>query len=100
MAGSGVEALYDVIQDSLADPDLSASVGPPLAKRQKRTATATVVSMTAQESDAITPKPEVGASVSKEEIPAKMETLRINIGDTKWVYHCCVEGYTEGPSNS
>ena len=60
----------------------------------------TVASPTAQEPEAITPKPEGGVSMSREEIPAEMEPLRINVGDTIWVYHCCVEGYTEGPSTS
>ena len=98
MAGSGAEALYDIIQGSLADPDLSASVGPPLLKRQRQAATATIASLIVQEPEAITPKPVRGASVSKEEIPAEMESLRIYVGDTRWVYHCCVEGCTEAPS--
>ena len=38
--------------------------------------------------------------VSREEILADMELLRINLGDTRWVYHCHVEGCTEGPLTS
>ena len=75
-------------------------MGPPLPNRQKQAATAVVASPTAQESEAITPKPEGGTSVSKEEIPAEMEPLRINVGNTKWAYHCHVEGCPEGPSTS
>ena len=36
VAGSGAEVLHDVIQGSLADPDLFASVGPPLPKGRGR----------------------------------------------------------------
>ena len=57
-----------------------------------------VVSTTAQEPEAITPKPEGGTLVFREEISAEMEPLRINVGDTRWVNHCHVEGCTEGPS--
>ena len=59
-----------------------------------------VASPTVKEPEAITSKPKGGASVSKEEIPAEMEHLRINVGNTRWVYHCHVEGCTEGPSTS
>ena len=59
-----------------------------------------VASWTAQEPKLITQKPEGGASVSREEIQAEMEPLRINVGDTRWVYHCHVEGCTGGPSTS
>ena len=59
---------------------------------------ATVASLAVQEPKAITPNPERGASVSREEIPAEMEPLGINVGDTRWVYHCHVEGCTEEPS--
>ena len=82
----------------MANPDLSASMGPPLPKRQRQAATVTVASPTVQEPEAITPKVEGGVSVSKEEILAEMEPLRTNVGDTRWVYHCCVEACTEGPS--
>ena len=34
------------------------------------------------------------------DIPAKMAPLHVNIGDTKWVYHCQVEGCPKGPSSS
>ena len=60
----------------------------------------TVASQTFQKSKAITPKPERGVSVSREEIPAEMEPLRINVGNIRWVYHCHVEGCTERPSTS
>ena len=60
----------------------------------------TVASPTVQEPEAITPKPEGGASVSKEEIPAEVEPLRINVGHTRWVYHCHVEGCTEELSST
>ena len=76
------------------------SMGPPLLKRQKWAATATVASHTAQEHEVIIPKPKGGTSVSKEEIPAEMELLRINVGDTKWFYFCHVEGCPERPSTS
>ena len=46
-----------------------------------------VTSPTAQEPEAITPKPEGGGSVSRDEIPAEMEPLGIHVGDTRWVYH-------------
>ena len=75
-------------------------MGPPLPKRLKWAATATVASLKAQEPKAITPKPEGGTSVSKEEIPAEMEPLRKNVGDTKWVYHSHMEECPEGPSTS
>ena len=39
-------------------------------------------SVTAQEPKAITLKPEGGVSVSGEEIPAEMEPLRMNVGNT------------------
>ena len=98
VTGLGAEVLYDIIQGSVADPDLSSSVGPLLPKRWRQAAMATVTSLTAQKPEAITPKPEGGASVSRKEIPAEMEPLRINVGDARWVYHCHVEGCTEGPS--
>ena len=100
MAGSGAETLYDVIQGTLVDSNLSVSVGPPLPKRQKQADTATIASPRVQEPGAITPKPEGGMSVSKEEIPAEVEPLRLNVGYTKWVYCCHVEGCPEGPSMS
>ena len=83
LAGSGAEVLYDMIWSSLADPDLSSSMGPPLPKRQRWTAMAKVASLTAQETEAITPKHEGGTSVSREEIPAEIEPLRINVGNTR-----------------
>ena len=97
---SAAEVLYDVIQGSLASPDLSASMGTPLPKSQMLAATVMVASPMAQEPKAITPKPTGGASVSREEIPTKIELLRINVGNTRWVYHCHMEGCTEGPSTS
>ena len=100
LAGSGAEVLYEVICSSMADPDLSSSMDPPLPKRQRWAATVTVASQTVQVPEAIIPKPEGGASVSKEEIPAEMEPSRINVGNTRWMYHCHVEGCTEGPSTS
>ena len=100
LAGSGAEVLYDIIQSSLADPDLSSSMGQPLPKRQRWAAMVTVASPAAHEPKAIAPKPEGDASVSREEIPGKMEPLRINVGNTRWVYCCHMEGCTEGPSNS
>ena len=75
-------------------------MGPPLPKRQRQAAMVTVASPTVQEPEVITPKNKGGAPVSKEEIPAEMEPLRINVGHTRWVYHCHVEGCTEGSSNS
>ena len=48
LAGSGAEVLYDVIWSSLANPDLSSSMGPPLPKRQQQAAMVTVVSPRAQ----------------------------------------------------
>ena len=96
VAGSGAEVLYDIIWGSLVDPDLSGSADPPLPKRQRQAALVTVASLTVQEHKAITPKPVGGASVSREEIPAEMEPLRISVGDTRWVCHCHVEGCTEG----
>ena len=109
-AGSQAEGLYDHLQGAVVQPELPVSVGPPLSKR-KQVATETISSLTAQESEAITPKPKEGVSVqggpylsipqSKEEaIPAEMEPLKINVGDTEWVYCCCVQGCTEGPSTS
>ena len=94
---------------AVAQPELSVSVG--LPKRHKRVATATVSSPNAQVSEAIVPKPKGGGSVhgsphlsisqyKEEAIPAEMESLRINVGDTKWVSCCCVKGCTEGPSTS
>ena len=100
VVGRGAEALYDIIWGSLAHPNLSVSMGPPLPKRQKQSVTGTVASPTTQESEAITPKPEGGASVYKEEILAEMVPIRIYVSNTKWVYHCHVEGCTEGPSTS
>ena len=47
----------------MSQPELSVSVGPPLPKRHKWVATATVSSPKAQESEAIIPKPEGGVSV-------------------------------------
>ena len=73
-------------------------MGPPLPKRQRQAVTVTVASLTVQEPEAITSKPGGGVSVSKEEIPADMELLRINVGNTRWVYDCHGEGCTEGPS--
>ena len=61
---------------------------------------ATVASSTVQEPETITPKPEGCASVFKEEIPAEMEPLWINVGNTRWVYHCHVEGCIDRPSAS
>ena len=52
LVGSGAGVPYDIIQSSLADPDLSSSMGPPLPKRQRWAAMVTVASLTAQE-----PKP-------------------------------------------
>ena len=98
MVGSEAEAPYNIIQGSLANPNLSVSVGPPLPKRQRQAATMTAASPTVQEPEAITPKPKGDASVSKEEIPAEMEPWRINVGNTRWVYYCLVEGCIEGPS--
>ena len=72
-------------------------MSPPLPKRQKWAATATVACLTAQESEAITPKPEGGTSVSKEEIPAEMEPLRLYVGNIKQVYCCQVEGTQRDP---
>ena len=97
LAGSGAEVLYDIIWSSLADPDLSYSMGPPLPKRQRWAAMATVASTTAQEPEDITPRPEIGTSLSREEIPAEMEPLGINMGNIRWVYHCHAGGCTEGP---
>ena len=51
--GSGTETLYNVIQGSLADPDLSMSVGPPLPERQWWAAMVTVASPTVQEPKAM-----------------------------------------------
>ena len=70
VAGSGAGTFYDVILGSLADCNLSASMGPPLPKRQIWASTVTVASLTVQEPEAITPKPEGGVSVSKKEITA------------------------------
>ena len=36
----------------------------------------------------------------EEDIPAHMQPLRIQVGGTKRVYQCWVEGYKEGPSTS
>ena len=55
--GSGAEALYDIIWGSLTDSNLSMSIGPPLAKRQRQAAMVTVASLTVQEPKAVTPKP-------------------------------------------
>ena len=93
MAGSKVEGLYDLLQEAVAQPQLSVSVGPPLPKR-KWVATATVSSPTVQELEAIAPKPEGGVSVwgdphlpipqpTGEATPVEVEPLRINVGDTK-----------------
>ena len=60
----------------------------------------TVSSPTVQEPKAITPKSEGGVSVSREEIPAGMVHMRINVDNTRQVYCCHVEGCTEGPSTS
>ena len=92
VARSGAESLYDIIYSSLINHDLSVSMGPLLPKRQKQAATATVASPTAQELEVITPKPEGDTLVSKEEIPAEMEPLRLNVGDTKLVYHVMQRG--------
>ena len=111
MAGLKAEGLYDLLQGPMAQPELSVSVGLPLPKRHKWFATATVSSPMAQESEALVPKLKGGVSLqgaphlaipqSKEEaIPAEMEPLQINVGDTKQVYHCHVEGCKEGPSTS
>ena len=97
VAGSQVEGMYDWFQGTVAQSEVP--MGPPLSKR-KQVATVTISSLTAQGFEAITPKSEGGTSVSKEEIPAEMVPLRINVGNTKWVYHCHVEGYPERPSNS
>ena len=59
-----------------------------------------VASPIVQEPKTITPKPKGGVSVSREEITAEMEPLRINVGNTRWVHHCHVEGCAEGPSTS
>ena len=85
MAGSKAEALYDLLQGAVAQLELFVSVGLPLPKRHKGVATATVSSLTAQESEAIVPMSEGGASVqegphlsipqSEEAIPAEMEPL-------------------------
>ena len=111
VTGLKAEGLYDLLQGAVAQPQLSVSVGPLLPKRHIQVATATVSSLIAQGSEAIVPKPKGGVSVqgglhqsipqSKEEaIPAEMEPLRINVGDTKPVYHCYVKGCIEGPSTS
>ena len=111
VAGLQAEVLYNLLIMAVAQPELPVSVGPPLSKR-KQIATAIISSLTAQESEAITTKPKESVSLSRggshlsipqskeEAIPAEMEALRINVGDTKWVYHCHVEGCTEGPSTS
>ena len=109
MTGLQAQGLYD-LKRAVAQSDLPVSVGLPLSQRLW-VATATISHMTAQGSEAITPKPVEGVSVqggphlsipqSKEEaITAVMELLRINVGYTKWVYCCHVEGCTEGPSTS
>ena len=59
-----------------------------------------VANPTTKEPKAVTPQPEGGASLSREEIPAEMEPLMMNVGDTRWVYHCHLEGCAEGPSTS
>ena len=80
-------------------------------KRHKQVATATVASPTIHKFEAIATKPEGGVSVWKgpslsipqsreEAIPAEFEPLGVNIGDTKWVYCCHVEGCSERPSTS
>ena len=84
----------------MVDPNLSTSVGPPLPERQKWAATVTVTSPTVMQPKAITSKLKGGASVSKDEKSAEMEPLRINVGDTKWVYCCHEEGCTEGTLTS
>ena len=48
---------------------------------------------TVSASPAATPAPEGN-------IPAHMQPLRIQLGGTKWVYQCQVEGCKEGPSTS
>ena len=114
VVGSGAKGIYDLLQGAITQPDPSVSVGPPLPKRCKWVAFATVSSSTAQDY-CLRPHGfkaqgrhvraggllSIHSSVQRvAAIPAEMAPLCINIGDTKQIYCCQVKGCPEGPLTS
>ena len=115
VAGSVNKGLHDLLQGVLTQPEFSTSVSLPPPKRCRWVPTATIFTQSTQEPKATASDPLVqelkgacwsrGPSLTVPQpkeatIPAEMATLCINVGDTKQIYHCQVEGCPEGPLSS
>ena len=110
VAWSKVEGLYSIPQGAMTWSEPSMSFFLPLPKRHRLGPTVTVSSPKVQSNchGPVSPGaqgrcirawgPSLSVPLPKEtNIPAKMTPLHVNIGDTKRVYHCQVEGCAEGP---
>ena len=108
LAGSEVEGFYGLLRGvTLYSRPLPSQ--PPL-KRSHLTPSSTAPQLPLQEStgpEASDPAGQSTVSTSpaatpapEEDIPAHMQPLRIQVGGTKRVYQCWVEGCKEGPSTS
>ena len=108
VAGSEAEGLYGLLkevasyphpvpsQPPIKKPHLAPSVTipqPPLQESTGPEASDPEGQATVSTSPAATPAPE-------EDIPAHMQPLRVQMGGTKCIYQCQIEGCKEGPSTS
>ena len=108
VAGSEAENLYGLLKGVTSYPHPASSQPP--TKKPHFSPSATITQSPLQEStgskvsdpvgqatmstsSAASPAPEV-------DIPAHMQPLRVQVGGTKCVYQCQVEGCKEGPSTS
>ena len=108
VAGSEVEGLYGLLKGVASYPHPAPSQ-PPI-KKPHLAPSATITQSPLQESTGPEASDPVGqATVStssaatpapEEDIPAHMQPLRVQVGGTKHVYQCWVEGCKEGPSTS
>ena len=108
VAGSEAEGLYGLLKGVASYPH-PASSQPPI-KKPRLAPSATITQSPLQESTVPEASDPVGqATVSaspaatpapEEDIPAHMQPLRVQVGCTKHVYQCWVEGCKEGPSTS
>ena len=108
VAGSEAEGFYGFLR-GVTTPSSPLS-SPPLPKKPRPAPSSTISQPTPQDpkgpeapdpaGQAAGPSSPAASIAPEEAIPAHMQPLRVQVGGTKRIYKCRVEGCKEGPSTS
>ena len=94
----GVTLCSHLLLSQPSMPQSCLSPSSPISQQPPQESTGPEVSSPAGQ--ATVSAPSAATPAPESDIPVHMQPLRIQLGGTKWVYQCQVEGCKEGPSTS